>query len=573
VRRFFPFLGRWYEKEANLIFLSDAAAGFPVPESFRVRIKQNRLVSLYGNPLPFGLATGPVTNSEVLVELDTLIRLSVTTDERNAGRLVFWKRIFTKLIALVELLGLSELAAEFRGRPELDFLDNDDIHLFLRAGKPEAMFSLLLVLAQQLCATVRSREPLVKIEPVAWTPPETQSVTGEQTASKLSPMSLGLNGSIPVSAKTISWTPMGLVPRLLYFPIDDRIPLLEFHKSSYRGLHRLRHAMAKKPLTDDNALVAAEGFMFIVTRQPSFVDLVPLDPIIYANVYAAYQGATAFEMPASVFAEQEAASNGVSSGLANTYRSSDGQVTKLPYPCIYRENDIEVIEHALRIIRARIATSGDLVLVRQLSDLFGYLRQRNPEARDFVTALEQQRRYLFDESAMPPAANNWYHCLHQYMWQLLSGAPRITLDPLRKHLAITVGVITRNRAGDLGEMLESLACQRRAPDEVLVVDNGSTDRTQAVIERFRSRLPIRSHFLAEASIPAARNLVIERAAHDIVSFIDDDCISEPQWLEAVEAGFLRATNVGVVGGWVRHEPAPRPSSVDNYYRIFHHNKS
>jgi len=136
-----------------------------------------------------------------------------------------------------------------------------------------------------------------------------------------------------------------------------------------------------------------------------------------------------------------------------------------------------------------------------------------------------------------------------------------------------VGVITRNRAGDLANLLDSLTRQRRPPDEVLVVDNGSTDNTQAVLEGFRGRLPIQARFLAEASIPKARNLVIEEAAHDIVSFIDDDCISAPEWLAAVERGFLRAENIGMVGGWVQHEPAARRSSVDNYYQIFHHTRS
>jgi glycosyltransferase involved in cell wall biosynthesis len=94
-----------------------------------------------------------------------------------------------------------------------------------------------------------------------------------------------------------------------------------------------------------------------------------------------------------------------------------------------------------------------------------------------------------------------------------------------------------------------------------------------IIDRFRDRLPIRSLFLAEASIPAARNLVIEEARYDIISFIDDDCLSERGWLAAVERAFLRAENIGIVGGWVRHQPAPAPSSVDDYYRVFHHTKS
>ena len=64
-------------------------------------------------------------------------------------------------------------------------------------------------------------------------------------------------------------------------------------------------------------------------------------------------------------------------------------------------------------------------------------------------------------------ANNMHHCLHQFMSQMLLDAPTIAIDSWHKHLGITVGVITRNRAGDLAELLESLTCQVRPPDEVL----------------------------------------------------------------------------------------------------------
>src|ERR1700683_2785804 len=84
VRRFFPFLGRWYEKEANLIFLSDIGAGFPFPESFRVRFKTGRLVCLYGGPMPRDVLNGPVTTREGLSELNTLIRLALVTELLSA---------------------------------------------------------------------------------------------------------------------------------------------------------------------------------------------------------------------------------------------------------------------------------------------------------------------------------------------------------------------------------------------------------------------------------------------------------------------------------------------------------
>ena len=86
-----------------------------------------------------------------------------------------------------------------------------------------------------------------------------------------------------------------------------------------------------------------------------------------------------------------------------------------------------------------------------------------------------------------------------------------------------------------------------------------------------NKLPISYYFLPEASIPRARNLVLEKAKNEIIAFTDDDCIVDPGWLDAVERGFLRADNIGMVGGWVKHEPAPQPSMIDTYYSLFHHN--
>ena len=61
------------------------------------------------------------------------------------------------------------------------------------------------------------------------------------------------------------------------------------------------------------------------------------------------------------------------------------------------------------------------------------------------------------------------------------------------------------------------------------------------------------------------------APNTLIAFTDDDCVLEPGWLQAVERGFLRADNVGMVGGWVCHEHARERSAIDTYYATFHHN--
>jgi hypothetical protein len=227
---------------------------------------------------------------------------------------------------------------------------------------------------------------------------------------------------------------------------------------------------------------------------------------------------------------------------------------------------------AFHRMRVFLACSYDLDL-DSLDALIGFLGKEHPGCQEFLIDLLEYYRALTGSNHVKCNGNNLYRCLHQFMAQLLRGEPAISIDNHRKHLGITVGVITRNRMSDLEGVLRSLTHQARPADEVLIVDNGSTDGTRKVIDAFRDSLPISYHFLPEASIPGARNMVVESARHEIIAFTDDDCIVEERWLEAVERGFLRADNVGMVGGWVKHEPSEKDSIIDTYYSRFHHYKS
>ena len=64
---------------------------------------------------------------------------------------------------------------------------------------------------------------------------------------------------------------------------------------------------------------------------------------------------------------------------------------------------------------------------------------------------------------------------------------------------ISLALCTWNGARFLPELLESLAAQRLAPDEIVVGDDESGDETVAIIERFaaRSSVPVHVHVNAE----------------------------------------------------------------------------
>lgn len=94
-----------------------------------------------------------------------------------------------------------------------------------------------------------------------------------------------------------------------------------------------------------------------------------------------------------------------------------------------------------------------------------------------------------------------------------------------------VSLITavRNESAGAPRLIRSIRSQSRAPDEWIVVDGGSTDRTAEVFERDADCTIIRD----EGNIAQARNLAIEHSSGEIIAVIDGGCTADPMWLESL----------------------------------------
>ena len=96
-------------------------------------------------------------------------------------------------------------------------------------------------------------------------------------------------------------------------------------------------------------------------------------------------------------------------------------------------------------------------------------------------------------------------------------------------MRVAVVIPAYNAVSLLPETLDSLASQVRKPDEVIVIDDGSSDETAAVAERH----PIVSRVIVRANggICAARNDGIEAADSDLIFLLDADDLWHPSYLE------------------------------------------
>jgi cellulose synthase/poly-beta-1,6-N-acetylglucosamine synthase-like glycosyltransferase len=122
-----------------------------------------------------------------------------------------------------------------------------------------------------------------------------------------------------------------------------------------------------------------------------------------------------------------------------------------------------------------------------------------------------------------------------------------------------------DRAG-FAELLSALSSQTRLPDELVVVDGGSTDGTLDELEGW-SRAPVRLLVERGSTIGAARNAGIRAAASEWIACVDAGCRPVPGWLSAIDRA--RATSdfvasVVVVDG---HTPLHRVLAVTHYPRV------
>jgi glucosyl-dolichyl phosphate glucuronosyltransferase len=130
-------------------------------------------------------------------------------------------------------------------------------------------------------------------------------------------------------------------------------------------------------------------------------------------------------------------------------------------------------------------------------------------------------------------------------------------------LRASVIVCTFNRCDLLEGCLASLVAQNLSPSEyeVVVVDNGSTDKTHGVVERWMNRAEnIRFESEPATGLSRARNAGIRRAKGEVVAFLDDDAVATERWLGALLGAYSRWPGIGAVMGPVRLAwPGERPS--------------
>jgi glycosyltransferase involved in cell wall biosynthesis len=131
--------------------------------------------------------------------------------------------------------------------------------------------------------------------------------------------------------------------------------------------------------------------------------------------------------------------------------------------------------------------------------------------------------------------------------------------------SLSVVIPAYNAERTIGAVLEALQAQTPPPDEVIVVDDGSADRTAAVAERHGARI-VRAGDGGYAG--GARNRGWDVATGDVVVFLDADSVPAPGWttglaralveFPAAIIGCARTFRAQTPWGWVGYLQSETP---------------
>lgn len=121
-------------------------------------------------------------------------------------------------------------------------------------------------------------------------------------------------------------------------------------------------------------------------------------------------------------------------------------------------------------------------------------------------------------------------------------------------MKITIAIVTYERPDILRRTLDSILDQTTVPDEVIIIDDSSGNETERTVADLRTAIAENGinftyrHRDANSGMADARNNAIALASGDVICFIDDDVVCEPEWLSGIIEGYQQYPAAVAVGG-------------------------
>ena len=114
----------------------------------------------------------------------------------------------------------------------------------------------------------------------------------------------------------------------------------------------------------------------------------------------------------------------------------------------------------------------------------------------------------------------------------------------------SVCITVFNEEKSISKLFESLLKQSKKPNEIVIVDGGSTDNTVQIIRHLQKKGKRIKLLVEKCSRSKGRNLSVELAKNNIIAITDGDCVPDKNWLKRITASF-KHKEVDMVAGFYK----------------------
>ncbi|WP_285727968.1 glycosyltransferase [Psychromicrobium xiongbiense] len=129
--------------------------------------------------------------------------------------------------------------------------------------------------------------------------------------------------------------------------------------------------------------------------------------------------------------------------------------------------------------------------------------------------------------------------------------------PSRSHPTVAIVIPAYNEESVIRQCLIAAIYQSVPADEIIVVDNRSTDSTCAIVEQMQREYPESPlrllHQNEEQGLIPTRNFGLDHASSDVLGRIDADSVVEPDWVEHVQQAFQDSSVSAATGPVVYYD--------------------
>jgi len=198
---------------------------------------------------------------------------------------------------------------------------------------------------------------------------------------------------------------------------------------------------------------------------------------------------------------------------------------------------------------------GRIVVTPSAPAVLEYLRKQTPLKPDYLNLLEKEYLQVMEEGreldeGLTVKLRRLLECMFKAVQEKKEWGELEFINnlPDKARLGISLALVTRNRPAQLKRCLTSILQQTRPPDELVIIDSSNDASSRKIVNSFM--YPFR--MILETTVPRgvadARNHALTLAGCEIIAFVDDDSVADPDLLCELEKVFLRDPRIGIAGG-------------------------